>query len=68
MLLDDDNRTDVDDTVKKMADGDVGEALKDDYEQTKEDVKDAAEKAGNTVENGAERAGVNEGDPNRNDD
>lgn len=38
----DDGQVDVDDTVKKMADGDVADAIKDDAEQTKEDMHDAS--------------------------
>jgi hypothetical protein len=61
---DDDNRTDVGDTVSGIADGDAGQAIKEDWEQTKEDAGDAKD----AVENAAERAGVNDGDPNSDND
>ncbi len=65
-----DNNQTAGDTVEE-----IGTALKKDAEATVDHVKDAgkwvSEKAGDAkdaAENEAEKHGLNEGDPNRNDD
>jgi uncharacterized protein YoxC len=61
------NTHDDEQTASETLD-EVGEAIKKDASTTVEHVKDAASDIGNAVENEAEEHGLNNGDPDRNDD